>query len=111
MTDIETMRVAFEATVKTQPKLSGNTPLGAKTVNGQFYAYMNPDTDNLWIGFAFGFRVREKQIAPLVNELRASANKASNEAASCGNPQSKEQLKGQAYGMREAALRLETLLG
>lgn len=46
----------------------------------------------------------------LVVELRRAAESTSEDAVSCEDTASKQQLKGQAYGLREAALRLETML-
>lgn len=50
----EEIRAEFEATCKESQKIK--FPLGAMTINGRFHHYMDPDTDNAWLGFRAGFK-------------------------------------------------------
>lgn len=59
LTPTEAIRRQFEEQFKTTPLLQ-RWPLGTMTVNDQFSHYMDPDTDNAWIGFVLGFRRKER---------------------------------------------------
>jgi hypothetical protein len=37
-----------------------STPLGIMTVNGEFWHYMDTDTDTLWLGFVLGVQAAEQ---------------------------------------------------
>lgn len=63
MTAINIMRDAFERAVRESRFFRHNTPLGVMLINGEFGHYMEPDTDTMWIGFALGYRVAERDVA------------------------------------------------
>lgn len=55
------IRGRFETSIKNSPRLAGNTPLGVMEINGAFSHYMDPDTDTMWLGFALGTRLQERE--------------------------------------------------
>lgn len=54
MTDADAhIRAKFEDVMRKSKTIS--YPLGTMEINGQFHHYMDPDTDNAWIGFRAGY--------------------------------------------------------
>lgn len=68
---LEEIRGLFEKTVQESAKIRDTTPLGTMEVNGAFHYYTEPDTDTMWIGFALGYRIAERDQAAY---LCAAAN-------------------------------------
>lgn len=58
---IEEMLPKFEQMVNNSTVLS-RWPLGQCTINGKFDHYMDADTDNLWIGFCCGYRLKTQEL-------------------------------------------------
>lgn len=54
MTD-ELIRAKFEAAAAKSTTI--HYPLGTMEINGVFHHYMDPDTDNAWIGFRAGYLI------------------------------------------------------
>lgn len=57
---ITAMRRLFEKAIRDTPQFRDSTPLGIMEVNGVFHAYMDPDTDTMWLGFAIGLRMAQR---------------------------------------------------
>ena len=51
----------------------------------------------------------QRSLDRMISELRFDADEMSKKAMECGDTSSREYLRGAANGMREAALRLETI--
>lgn len=60
-TPSDVYRAKFEAAVRGDPNLSGNTPLNALIIQGVFVQYMDADTDTLFIGFVMGLRFGHRE--------------------------------------------------
>lgn len=54
------MRQHFEKLIADTPAFRDTTPLGIMEINGEFWHYMDSQTDTLWLGFALGMRVAER---------------------------------------------------
>lgn len=57
------MREHYERGISNTPVLKACTPLGTVEINGEFSHYFTPDTDTMWIGFAYGMRMAERVAA------------------------------------------------
>lgn len=67
----ERFRAIFEQKLKTANErgIIGRFDLAQLQVNGKFNRYMDPDTDNAWIGFLFGV---DAGMAAAVEAMRGS---------------------------------------
>jgi hypothetical protein len=54
------MKIRFEQAVASTPVLRDRLLMGTITVNDEFSHYSDPDTDNIWLGFALGMRCAER---------------------------------------------------
>ena len=61
----EEIRQLFEDACRAQDKII--FPLGTMEINGRFSHYMDPDTDNAWLGFRIGFITGAKRRAKMEN--------------------------------------------
>ncbi|MDH1472915.1 hypothetical protein N5F13_00270 [Comamonas thiooxydans] len=57
------MREHFERGISNTPVLKACTPLGTVEINGKFSHYFTPETDTMWLGFAYGMRMAERVAA------------------------------------------------
>lgn len=55
----ELIREKFENAAKKSTTIK--YPLGAMEINGAFHHYMDPDTDNAWIGFRTGYLIGRRE--------------------------------------------------
>lgn len=55
MTDDEIREVFEAACKKSKAEGKANFPLAPMLINGRFHHYMDPDTDNAWMGFRLGY--------------------------------------------------------